>query len=221
MTTPYLYFAAAPELVMLHDLNSDHDRRHLDKGLPSYLEFNLRRKDGDIRLTLTENRNVNRNPPIYESVQDTYGKTILVERQDVPDLVSRPVYHLLTFIAHWANPANGKFILCLSLPLFFLKKATGILLTPPSVRPSDRLSFHPSNRPTVRPQVECISVFLKVMDTSVCPSRYLLLNHWAESYQTCYITSTPGKGVQEEHYFSVRLSVHASVVCPFVCHTIT
>ena len=135
MTATYLYFAATPELVMLHDLNSDHDRRHLDSGLPSYLEFNLRRKDGDIRLTLTENRNVNRNPPIYEFVKDTYGKQILVERQDVPDLVSRPVYNLLTFTAHWANPRDDKLVLCLSLRFFFLKKKARVILS--SIRPSD------------------------------------------------------------------------------------
>ena len=52
---------------------------------------------------------------------------------------------------------------------------------------------------------------------SVRPSRYLLLNHWAEFYQTCYTTSPNGKGVQEQHYFSVRSSVYASVVRPFVC----
>ena len=46
---------------------------------------------------------------------------------------------------------------------------------------------------------------------SACLSRYLLLNHWAEFYQTCYITSPHGKGVREQHYFSVRLSVHLSV----------
>ena len=40
---------------------------------------------------------------------------------------------------------------------------------------------------------------------SVCRWCYLLLNHWAEYNQTCYITSTHGKGVQ--YYFSVRLSV--------------
>ena len=32
---------------------------------------------------------------------------------------------------------------------------------------------------------------------SVHPSRYLVLNHWAEFYQTCYITSPQSKVVQE------------------------
>ena len=56
---------------------------------------------------------------------------------------------------------------------------------------------------------------------SLCQSRYLLLNKWAEFYQTCYITSLHGKGVQEQHYFSMRQSLHASIVCPFVCHAIS
>ena len=36
---------------------------------------------------------------------------------------------------------------------------------------------------------------------SVRPSRYLLLNHWVEFNQTCYMTSTRGKGVREQHIF--------------------
>ena len=38
---------------------------------------------------------------------------------------------------------------------------------------------------------------------SICPSRYLL-NHLAESNQTCYITSPHGKGVHKQNYFSVH-----------------
>ena len=53
-----------------------------------------------------------------------------------------------------------------------------------------------------------------------CPSRFLLLNHWAELSQTCYITSLHGKGVREQHYFSVHSSVRASVVRPCVRHAI-
>ena len=41
---------------------------------------------------------------------------------------------------------------------------------------------------------------------SICPSPYLLLNHWVEFNQTCYITSPHSKGLQEQHYFSVRPS---------------
>ena len=58
--------------------------------------------------------------------------------------------------------------------------------------------------PSVRLTV-CLSVCL-----SVCPSHYLL-NHWVEFYQSCYITSSHGKGVQEQHYFSVCWSsIHFS-----------
>ena len=47
---------------------------------------------------------------------------------------------------------------------------------------------------------------------SIYPSCYFLLNHWAEFNQTCYITSPYGKGVPEQHYFSVRpSSVHLSI----------
>ena len=50
------------------------------------------------------------------------------------------------------------------------------------------------------------------MPPSVCRWRYLLLNLWVEFYQTCYITSPHGKGVQEQHYFSVcPSSIHLSV----------
>ena len=39
-----------------------------------------------------------------------------------------------------------------------------------------------------------------IVRLSVCLSCYLLLNHRAEFYQTCYITSPHGKDVQEQHY---------------------
>ena len=45
---------------------------------------------------------------------------------------------------------------------------------------------------------------------SICPSRYLLLNHWVEFNQTCYITSPYGEHVRQQHYFSVQ---HPSI-CP-------
>ena len=32
------------------------------------------------------------------------------------------------------------------------------------------------------------------MPMSICPSNYILLNHWAEFNQTCYITVPCGKG---------------------------
>ena len=60
----------------------------------------------------------------------------------------------------------------------------------------------------------CLSVRPSVRSSScqsICPSRYHLLNHWAEFYQTCYISFPHGKVVLEQHYFSVRPSVRASV----------
>ena len=54
--------------------------------------------------------------------------------------------------------------------------------------------------------------FLCVHCPSICPSPYLLLTHWAEFNQTCFITSPHGKGVQEQHYFSMLpSSIHLSV----------
>ena len=61
-------------------------------------------------------------------------------------------------------------------------------------------------------------IFLCVRRPSIIPLRCLLVNHWAEFNQSCYITSPYGKSVQEQHYFSVRPSVHMSVVRPSVPH---
>ena len=68
-------------------------------------------------------------------------------------------------------------------PSIFKKKSHGDIVN---------TSIHPSAHPPA-----CLSVQ---------PSGYLLLNHWVEFYQTCHITSPHGKGVQEQHYFSVCLS---------------
>ena len=56
-------------------------------------------------------------------------------------------------------------------------------------------------------------IFPCVHRRAICLSCYLLLNHSAEVNQTCYITSPHGKGVQEQHFFSVYpLSVYLSVM---------
>ena len=63
--------------------------------------------------------------------------------------------------------------------------------------------------------------------SSICPSRYLLLNHWVEFNQTCYITSPHGQGMREQHYFfmcpsilmSVNLSVKLSPPKPLIMKT--
>ena len=49
-------------------------------------------------------------------------------------------------------------------------------------------------------------IFPCVRRPSICPPRYLLLNHRAEFNQTCCITFPHCKGVREHHYFSVRPS---------------
>ena len=54
--------------------------------------------------------------------------------------------------------------------------------------------------------------FQCILRPSICPSCYLLLNHWMEFHQTCYITSPHGKGVQEQHYF-----LHSSIWCLSIC----
>ena len=60
-----------------------------------------------------------------------------------------------------------------------------------------------------------------IMNTSIHPSirlsHNLLLNPLAEFNQTCYITSPHGKGVGEQHYFSI----YCLSVRPSVCHTIS
>ena len=84
----------------------------------------------------------------------------------------------------WKHPFNS---IIIRIPTLFLSYGDIV-----------NASIRPSVSPFVRP--------------SVCTSRYLLLNNWAEVYQTCYITYPHSKGVQEQNYFSVRpSSVHLSV----------
>ena len=117
---------------------------------------------------------------------------ILIEMDDIED-------------SQWSKDFDCWSVLCSLFPrttityfiiptLFF--KATRILWTPPSVCLSDRL-------------------YIRLFVT------YLLLNHWADFYLTCCITSLHDKGVLERHYFSMRASVRESVVRPFVRHTIS
>ena len=56
------------------------------------------------------------------------------------------------------------------------------------------------------------NIFLCVCCPSICPSRYLLLNHWAEINQTCYITSSHSKIVREQHYY--YSCICRSSICP-------
>ena len=59
------------------------------------------------------------------------------------------------------------------------------------------------------------NIILSMRPSSISLSRYLLLNHWAEFNQTCYITSPHGKGVREQHNFFLRPSVRPSASCYF------
>ena len=47
-------------------------------------------------------------------------------------------------------------------------------------------------------------------------SRYLLLNHWEEFIQICYITSSHGKSVWEQHYF-LCVFIHPCVFHLYIC----
>ena len=112
-------------------------------------------------------------------------------------------------------------------PRAFVKKAMGIFLTPPSVRPTDdRPSIRPSDRPCVRYYVHSALVCL-IFDTQ----GYFVCNETQKytsvkpSIRLSVTLSPPkplggiqpnflhhGKGVREQHFFPVRpSSVHLSV----------
>ena len=76
------------EFVLIRDKNSDHDRRHLDGGLPSSLKFEIIREAGDVKLTLEENNRLNPNAPVYDIKEDHDGSMSLV-RKDVPPIMVR------------------------------------------------------------------------------------------------------------------------------------
>ena len=54
-------------------------------------------------------------------------------------------------------------------------------------------------------QLGCLRATLFFCPSGICPSCYLLLNHWAEFNQTCYMTSPHGKGVGEQVRPSIML----------------
>ena len=85
---------------MLHDLNSDHDRRHLNAGLAEELQFLLKRENGDVELSLRENKRLNHNAPMHELVRDANGKTKLVEKKHLPLMVSTMLCESQIIYAH-------------------------------------------------------------------------------------------------------------------------
>ena len=54
-------------------------------------------------------------------------------------------------------------------------------------------------------------IHVPVCRPCICLSNYLLLNRRAEFNQTCYITTSYGKGVREQHFF---LCVRRASICP-------
>ena len=56
-------------------------------------------------------------------------------------------------------------------------------------------------------------IFPCIRRPSICLSCYLILNHWVEFNQTCYITSPHGKGMLEQHYFSMCPCVRHPPIC--------
>ncbi|XP_053383934.1 uncharacterized protein LOC123536674 isoform X9 [Mercenaria mercenaria] len=57
------------EIVSLEDINDDHEKRNLYRGLPATLEFNLKRDSGNnLKLRLEENKRLNKNAPVYRTV---------------------------------------------------------------------------------------------------------------------------------------------------------
>ena len=88
------------------------------------------------------------------------------------------------------------------------------------VRRTDGLTD--DQRETMIPRHYCVAGYKKQwrycwrLHPSICQSGYLP-NHWAKFNQTCFMTCPHGKGVWEQHYFSLR----ASRVSPFICHAIS
>ena len=80
----YSLHFAAPEIALLHDLNSDHDRRHLDAGLSRGLEFYLKRVAGDIKLSLHENKRLNHNAPMHDFLRRSDGKAKMMKKKHIP-----------------------------------------------------------------------------------------------------------------------------------------
>lgn len=72
----------------LEDLNY-HERRHFNLGLPEALEFNLKRNAGsDVKLSLRENRRLNANAHVFETVSED-GIMRAVRKTSASTLVSR------------------------------------------------------------------------------------------------------------------------------------
>ncbi|KAL4225404.1 hypothetical protein ACF0H5_016094 [Mactra antiquata] len=83
----------ATEQVWLQDLNSDLDRRHLEAGLPSTLNFRLSRRDASrsslLDLKLEENTRLNANAPVFTVKKTPDGKQKLERKNSAPFMVTK------------------------------------------------------------------------------------------------------------------------------------
>ena len=71
----------------MEDLNSDHERRNLDAGLPPYLEFRVKRQLDykDVKLSLQENVRLNaHHAPVFVLDVDENGAKKVVKKDTAP-----------------------------------------------------------------------------------------------------------------------------------------
>ena len=88
------------------------------------------------------------------------------------------------------------------------------------VRPFVPSDISPKPLDGIQPLTTSLSLMVRVCESNIffhvsiilpslchAPSLHTLpINHWAEFYQTCFITSPHGKCMREQHYFSVHPS---------------
>ena len=84
LMTRLITLTGPKELVLVQDLTADHDKRNFDAGLPSVITFILVRESGNITLTLTENRHLDLNAPVYEGREDQQGEITLDRQESLP-----------------------------------------------------------------------------------------------------------------------------------------
>ncbi|XP_053383936.1 A disintegrin and metalloproteinase with thrombospondin motifs 18-like [Mercenaria mercenaria] len=86
------WIQAIEELVWLEDLNTNHDLRNLEIGLPEHLYFNIKRQGGNsAKLHLRENKRLNANAPVYVAGAENGIPT--ATEADVPPIIGTKFYH--------------------------------------------------------------------------------------------------------------------------------
>lgn len=78
--------------MFLTDVTNDHRERHLEAGLPAYLEFQFKRSSDDVILRLHENTRLNQNAPMFTTADDKNGERRLVQIEDSQPLHVRHYY---------------------------------------------------------------------------------------------------------------------------------